>query len=334
MLVLFVGVGPASAFANRERFEPAASRNATPDAPSPSPTADSLSKSTPTRAGIATDVISAPPVEEEGVPQENVRKKPEARPVVYEPTATATPKPRPLIPRLDHGVLRWLPEIMAASTEAGVPAELIAGVMQLESGGNPNVISPAGARGMMQIMPWGLINMGIPEYLWHDPATNIRAGAFGLAQRAAAQGSWEGAVAAYFGFGCDLYGTCTEVYISVTFGWAAYFAPAIADPYNSGFAVLPDDWVPPPIAPYMVPAPPKVESPPPAQPTPVASGTPGGSPVATPGTGPTTVPTGPPNDPPTPVPTEVPAEIPTAPPTEIPVDPPADPPTEATAAEG
>ncbi len=123
--------------------------------------------------------------------------------------------------------LRWLPEIRAASEASGTPAHIIAGVMRLESNGNPNIISPAGARGQMQIMPINLVAMGMPEHLWHDPATNVMAGGQFLASRAAEQGSWEGAVGAYFGFGCDVFGTCTEVYISVAMGWAYYYLPAI-----------------------------------------------------------------------------------------------------------
>jgi hypothetical protein len=172
--------------------------------------------------------------------------------------------------------------------------------------------------------------MGIPQSMWHDPWTNIRAGAYGLAQRAAAQGSWSGAVAAYFGFGCDVFGTCTETYVKVAFGWAAYFAPAIADPYNSGYTILPADWVPPPINPFVEKAPPKPATPPPTTPTPKPSATPtaGGSVTVTPtpGTGVTEVPTGVPTEVPTEIPTEIPTEVPTEVPTEIPTEIPTEPP--------
>src|SRR5215218_8413014 len=39
--------------------------------------------------------------------------------------------------RLDDPVLRWLPEIAAATAATGTPGSLIAGVMRLESGGDP-----------------------------------------------------------------------------------------------------------------------------------------------------------------------------------------------------
>ncbi len=330
VVVIAIGSAPSAVYAARDRFEPSSGQEATPFAePLLTPETSDGDVSGDSGASISGGVISAPAVEEGALPQVNVRERPDARKVSLEPTPTPTEKARTGIPRLDDPVLRWLPEIMASAAEAGVPPELIAGVMRLESNGNPNIISPAGARGMMQIMPEGLIGMGIPQSMWHDPATNIRAGAFGLAQRAVAQGSWEGAVAAYFGFGCDVFGTCTEVYIQVAFGWAAFFAPAIADPYNSGYAILPDDWVPPAINPFVEKAPAKVATPPPATPTPVSSATPTATPA--PDTGgtpvPTEVPTDVPSEVPSEVPVEIPTEIPTEAPTEIPTEAPVEPPS-------
>ena len=223
-------------------------------------------------AANSAGVISASAVENGDAPQSNVRPKPDSLPFDFtEPAPTEAPPEATQDPsqiRLDDPVLRWLPEIRAASEASGTPAHIIAGVMRLESNGNPNIISPAGARGQMQIMPSNLVAMGVPEHLWHDPATNVMAGGQFLASRAAEQGSWEGAVGAYFGFGCDVFGTCTEVYISVAMGWAYYYLPAIEDPLNSGFALLPADWVAPPIAPFVEAAPPKVETPPAETPTP------------------------------------------------------------------
>ena len=126
---------------------------------------------------------------------------------------------------------------MAASQQWGVPPELIAAVIRVESTGEPGVISPSGARGLMQMMPDQIGGQGVPQSLWHDPATNVAAGAQGLYTRMLAQGSWEGAVGAYLGFGCDIWDTCTDAYVRAVFGWAAYYQPVIADPRHSG---LPD----------------------------------------------------------------------------------------------
>ncbi|MCC6791400.1 MAG: transglycosylase SLT domain-containing protein [Thermomicrobiales bacterium] len=276
--------------------------------------------------------ISAPAVDEAPKPQQNVRPRPDSRPVDFtavtpEPTPIPTESPAGPV-RLDEPVLRWLPEILLASEESGTPAHIIAGVMRLESGGNPNIISPVGARGLMQIMPSNLNAMGVPSSQWHDPETNIRAGGRFLASRAEIYGSWDQAVGAYFGFGCDVFGTCTDVYISVAFSWAEYYRPAIEDPLQSSFAVLPPDWTPPPINPFVEKAPEPVETPPS---TPSATPTPSVTPTGEPGTTatPTALPTGEPTTAPTALPTEAPTEPPTAVPTEAPTEIPTDVPTEA-----
>ena len=270
----------------------------------------------------------------------HVRPKPTPRtydnPAARPPTPTA--EPEPTIPRLDDPVLRWLPEIMLSAEANSVPAELIAGVMRLESGGNPNPISPDGARGLMQIMPDQLLGQGIYEAYWHDPATNIMAGGYELLERFWSYGTWEGAVGSYFGFGCDVYGTCTDVYVGVVFGWAAYYAPIIASPLSFGFTVLPPDWLPPPIVPFTMPSPLPIEEPPPPPeptetsgsptPTPTPTGDPAGSPGADPTELPTAVPTDVPTGEPTAEPTEAPTEIPTEVPTEPPTEEPAGGPTQ------
>jgi hypothetical protein len=341
-VLLLVGSSTGTAAASRERYEPptATAVPTTAGTLEPieiefEPTGDVESDATIVPEGA----ISAPAVDDGAAPQGNVRPKPESRPFeLEEPTAEDQPAEDPNATeqaaapiRLDDPVLRWLPEILAAATATGTPAHIIAGVMRLESNGNPNIISPAGARGQMQIMPSNLIAMGIPEYLWHDPASNVMAGGYFLASRAAEQGSWEGAVGAYFGFGCDVFGTCTETYISVAMSWAYYYLPAIQNPLNSGYAVLPAGWVPPPIEPFVEAAPPVVQTPPATPPTPVATPTPtpGETPPA-PGETPvpTEVPTLEPTPDPTEVPTEIPTEIPTEVPTEVPTEPPAEPPVE------
>jgi hypothetical protein len=257
-----------------------------------------------------------------------VRPKPTPRSFNNPAARPPTAEPEPTTPRLDDPVLRWLPEIMASAAANGVPAELIAGIIRVESNGNPNIISPDGARGLMQIMPDQLLAQGIYEDYWHDPATNIMAGGYELLERSWAYGSWEGAVSSYFGFGCDVFGTCTEVYVAVVFGWAAYYAPIIANPLGFGFAVLPADWVPPPIAPFVEAAPLPIEEPPPppapteTSETPTPTATPTSDPLGSPSAEPTDVPTDVPTDTPTEEPTAVPTDVPTEGATEVPTDPP------------
>ena len=64
--------------------------------------------------------------------------------------------------------------IDSASATYGVPASLISGVMQVESGGNPNALSSTGASGLMQLEPGTAASLGITNVF--DPAQNIDAG--------------------------------------------------------------------------------------------------------------------------------------------------------------
>jgi soluble lytic murein transglycosylase-like protein len=66
------------------------------------------------------------------------------------------------------GVLQWAPLIRSAEQAYNVPAALFAAVMTVESSGNPQSVSPAGAQGLMQIMPSQLTRLGVPKELWQD----------------------------------------------------------------------------------------------------------------------------------------------------------------------
>lgn len=140
--------------------------------------------------------------------------------------------------RLDDPVLVWLPEILAAAEETGISPSLIAGVIRVESQGDPHAESPHGARGLMQVMQEHLVNRGVPEHQWHDPATNIMVGVRVLGWNIETYGTqWDG-VAHYFGTGCDGF-SCTDAYVSDVLAWEAYYAPLIAAPNGSGLKVLP-----------------------------------------------------------------------------------------------
>jgi soluble lytic murein transglycosylase-like protein len=54
---------------------------------------------------------------------------------------------------LPDAVAVWWPEITAAAEHHGVPPGLVALVVWLESNGEPEAVSPAGALGLMQLMP-------------------------------------------------------------------------------------------------------------------------------------------------------------------------------------
>lgn len=94
----------------------------------------------------------------------------------------------------------------AAADSAGVPRQLLWGLVKRESDWNPFAVSAAGALGLTQVMPVWANNpsyansIGLPgltvERLM-DPQTNLTAGARILAAELARFGSWELALMAY-----------------------------------------------------------------------------------------------------------------------------------------
>jgi soluble lytic murein transglycosylase-like protein len=70
---------------------------------------------------------------------------------------------------------RFSSHIMAAAHETKVDPALIHAVITVESGYNPSARSPAGAVGLMQLMPQTAKRYGVTDRL--DPAQNIHGGA-------------------------------------------------------------------------------------------------------------------------------------------------------------
>jgi murein DD-endopeptidase MepM/ murein hydrolase activator NlpD len=117
---------------------------------------------------------------------------------------------RAKVEEINPGVARWASEVEAVSRETGVPADVLLAIMDIESDGNPDVVSPAGAVGLMQILP---------QYHAHraqkyggnlqDPRVNIRVGAEILKEKfdqvkarnpsLSDDQAWALAAAAYFG---------------------------------------------------------------------------------------------------------------------------------------
>ncbi len=64
--------------------------------------------------------------------------------------------------------------IARVSQEEGIDEALVRAVVQAESGGNPNAVSPKGAMGLMQLMPQTARAMGVQNPF--DPEQNLRGG--------------------------------------------------------------------------------------------------------------------------------------------------------------
>ncbi len=62
------------------------------------------------------------------------------------------------------------------SVRAGLDPQLVLGLMQVESGFRRYAISSAGARGLMQVMPFWVKYIGTPEHNLFEVRTNLRYG--------------------------------------------------------------------------------------------------------------------------------------------------------------
>lgn len=71
--------------------------------------------------------------------------------------------------------------ITDAAQQYGVRPALLRALMQAESSGNPQAVSPAGAQGLMQLMPGTAAGLGVTNPF--DPAQNIMGGARYLRQQ-------------------------------------------------------------------------------------------------------------------------------------------------------
>ena len=100
-----------------------------------------------------------------------------------QPSPSATPPPPSLVPLFDSAARRY-----------GVPARLLEAVAQVESGYSTTEVSPAGALGLMQLMPKTAAGLGVDPL---DPAQAIDGAAELLSRYLAQYGSLTLALAAY-----------------------------------------------------------------------------------------------------------------------------------------
>jgi soluble lytic murein transglycosylase-like protein len=91
-------------------------------------------------------------------------------PVVAEPQPPSAPVQLPT----DADMRRYAAIIRGACRGNGVEGELVHAMIWAESSFNPNAVSPAGASGLMQLMPETARSVGVGNVF--DPEENIRAG--------------------------------------------------------------------------------------------------------------------------------------------------------------
>jgi soluble lytic murein transglycosylase-like protein len=88
----------------------------------------------------------------------------------------------------------YLPMAEKAAAKFGVPKELFARLIQMESNWNPKALSPAGAIGLAQLLPQTAAKLGVDPF---DPQANLEGGALYLKQQFTRFRSWKLAIAAY-----------------------------------------------------------------------------------------------------------------------------------------
>jgi soluble lytic murein transglycosylase-like protein len=71
---------------------------------------------------------------------------------------------------------RLLTAIHYEATRAGLDPQMVLGLIQVESGFKKYAISPVGARGLMQVMPFWVRSIGTPDHNLFDLTTNLRYG--------------------------------------------------------------------------------------------------------------------------------------------------------------
>jgi hypothetical protein len=147
------------------------------------------------RAEILTENVNAPVAE--------------SAPATVEATVVVEPVSCAVSSRYPAEITQWCALITRYAQQFGLPPDLVAGLVWLESGGNPEAYSHSGAVGLMQVMPRdglaaGFICRNGPCFAnrpssseLYDPEFNIKYGTRMLAGLLTRHGSFREALRAY-----------------------------------------------------------------------------------------------------------------------------------------
>jgi hypothetical protein len=134
--------------------------------------------------------------------------------------------------------------ISEATTRFGIPAAWIRAIIRVESGGDPHAISPAGAIGLMQVMPSTWEALTARHALGHDPfdtRANILAGTAYLRELIDRYTDLPTALAAYNAGPArvDAWRTRGRALPTETVAYVARIAPLIGTSGSSSLAAMP-----------------------------------------------------------------------------------------------
>lgn len=95
-------------------------------------------------------------------------------PVGFPEGGTPPPGLQILHPEFPPQVARWEPIVAPIAAKYGIETKWVLRIIEAESGGNPNAVSPKGAIGLMQLMPATARALGVQNPF--DPVQNIEGG--------------------------------------------------------------------------------------------------------------------------------------------------------------
>jgi len=116
--------------------------------------------------------VRAPPPRDEAPPKEETAQNAQTPEI---PAAPANGSPKTSAPEVKGPEFPYAMTIREAARLYSLPVELLRAVMRVESGYDPNAVSPVGARGLMQLMPKTAEDLHVTDAF--DPRQNILGGA-------------------------------------------------------------------------------------------------------------------------------------------------------------